>query len=85
MSKNNEIQFNAGSYVFLEGDEKVKTVYIVKSGEIALSRSNKKLKGIRTSAKSGDIIGFISVSINRPRVESAVTIKSSADIQFDLG
>jgi len=71
MTDLNRRVFRAGSYIYVEGDEDVDSVYIIEKGEVDFKTINDKIKRSRERVRAGDIIGFISALCNRPRMESA--------------
>jgi len=77
MEEQREQKFKAGSYIYIEGDEDIGEVFIVKSGQVNFTFQNKKIKRARNGASPGDIFGFISSLTNRPRLESAVVSEDS--------
>ncbi len=70
--KNKNITFyKKGTYIYIEGEEDSDSVYIIENGEVEFSSSNQYIKLNKESAKKGDIFGFISALINRPRNETS--------------
>ena len=63
--------FKKGSYIFIEGDEDVDSVYILEDGIVEQKKLNLDVKYYKNNMKKGDIFGFISSLCNRPRLESA--------------
>ena len=82
MNPQKENTYKAGSYIYIEGDEDVEKIYLVKKGEIGLPASNDRIKRAKTSVKAGDIFGFISSLCKKPRMESAVAVSDSVVVEF---
>ncbi|MCX7677964.1 MAG: cyclic nucleotide-binding domain-containing protein [Spirochaetes bacterium] len=83
MSETKKSLFKKGAYVYVEGDEDVDEVYIVERGAIELVTENKKIKRYKTTISDGEIFGFISALIRRPRMESAFALKDSIVISVN--
>lgn len=58
-------------YIYIEGDEDIDSVYIIEEGSVGFESSNQYVNRYKKTAKSGDIIGFVSSLSNQPRIESA--------------
>jgi CRP/FNR family transcriptional regulator len=76
MSENKKL-FKAGSYIYIEEDEDIDEIYLLKSGEIRLETMNKKSPLNNERIHNGDIFGFISSLGSRPRTESALAVVDS--------
>ena len=76
MSENKKF-FKAGSYIYIEEDEDVNEIYLVKNGEVKLETLNKKSPLNNEKIQIGDVFGFISSLGNRPRTESALAAVDS--------
>jgi CRP/FNR family transcriptional regulator len=74
MSTRKKNKFKKGSYIYIEGDEDINTVYIIEEGSVGFESSNQYVNRYKKSAKSGDIIGFVSSLSNQPRIESACAL-----------
>ena len=71
-NRNKNISFyKKGTYIYIEGDEDTEYVFLVEKGEVEFSSSNQSIILHKVSAGKGDIFGFISALINRPRMETA--------------
>lgn len=80
MSDTKKSLFKKGAYVYVEGDEDVDDVFIVERGTIELVTENKKIKRYKPLVTDGEIFGFITALIRRPRMESAVALKDTVII-----
>jgi CRP/FNR family transcriptional regulator len=72
--------FKKGAYVYVEGDEDIDDVFIVERGAVELVSENKKIKRYKPLVTDGEIFGFITALIRRPRMESAVALKDTVVI-----
>lgn len=72
--------FKKGAYVYVEGDEDVDEVYIIEKGTVELVSENKQIKRYKTVVTDGEIFGFITALIKRPRMESVVALKDTVVI-----
>ncbi len=83
MSDTKKSLFKKGAYVYVEGDEDVDDVFIVERGTIELVTENKKIKRYKPLVTDGEIFGFITALIRRPRMESAVALKDTVIISVN--
>lgn len=74
--------YKSGSYIYLEGDEEVNNVFILKEGDIVLRSINENLREYEKRIKPGDVFGFISALSNRPRMATAFAKTDSTVIVF---
>lgn len=78
-----QIQFKKNSYLYVEGDEDSKYVYLIKSGKVSYIYNNPNLKNIFKAANPGDIVGYITSLSERPRLVSAVAVEDTVVAQFE--
>ena len=76
------ITHKAGSFIYVEGDEDIEHIYIIKTGKVEQQSSIKELKGVQQISGAGDTIGFISSLANRPRMVSAKALTDSTLIKI---
>ncbi|PKL41097.1 MAG: hypothetical protein CVV44_00215 [Spirochaetae bacterium HGW-Spirochaetae-1] len=76
--KDKKYTFKKGSYIYVEGDEDVESVFILEKGEIQLTQINQNIPNYKNILSEGDIFGFISALSNHPRTESAVTLRDTS-------
>lgn len=74
--------YKAGSYIYIEGDEDVDTVYIVEKGQVEFKSSNERMRSHGSSAGPGDVFGFVSSLSRRPRMETAFAKVNSSLLIF---
>jgi len=72
--------FKKGAYIYVEGDEDVDEVYIIEKGAVELVSENKQIRRYKTVVTDGEIFGFITALIRRPRMESVVALKDTTVI-----
>jgi len=72
--------FKKGAYIYVEGDEDVDEVYIIERGTVELVSENKRIKRYKPVVTDGEIFGFITALIRRPRMESVVALKDTVVI-----
>ena len=80
MSDTKKSLFKKGAYVYVEGDEDVDEVYIIEKGTVELVSENKQIKRYKNVVTDGEIFGFITALIRRPRMESVVALKDTVVI-----
>ncbi len=83
MSDTKKSLFKKGAYVYVEGDEDVDDVFIVERGAVELVTENKKIKRYKPLVTDGEIFGFITALIRRPRMESAVALKDTVVVSVN--
>ncbi len=66
--------FKKGTYIYIEGDDDIDSVFIIEEGRIGFKSSNQYVNRYKKTAKPGDIIGFVSSLSNQPRIESAFAL-----------
>lgn len=69
--------------MYVEGDEDVDDIYIVEHGAVELVTENKKIKRYKPIITDGEVFGFITALIRRPRTESAVALKDSVIVSVN--
>jgi CRP-like cAMP-binding protein len=74
MSTRKKNRYKKGAYIYIEGDEDIDSVYIIEEGSVGFESSNQYVNKYQKTAKSGDIIGFVSSLSNQPRIESACAL-----------
>jgi CRP-like cAMP-binding protein len=77
-----KIAYRAGSYIYIEGDETVNSVFIVEKGRIKFQTENEFISRNKTSAGPGEIFGFISSLCGKPRMESAIAASDSVVVEL---
>ncbi len=80
MSDTKKSLFKKGAYIYVEGDEDVDEVYIIEKGAVELVSENKQIRRYKTVVTDGEIFGFITALIRRPRMESVVALKDTTVI-----
>jgi CRP/FNR family transcriptional regulator len=74
--------YKAGSYIYIEGDEDVESVYIVQSGHVKLMSYKHQVLMIDDDSGPGEMFGVISSLSGRPRMESAVAATDANVVIF---
>ena len=77
MSDTKKSLFKKDAYVYVEGDEDVNDVYIIEKGAVELVGENKQIKRYKSVVTDGEVFGFITALIGKPRMESAVALKDT--------
>ncbi len=82
MANEKNIKLKTGDYAFIQGDEKVDNVFIVKTGKIELKHDNTSITLSKQHLGPGDPLGFISALSKKPRLTSAMAIENSVLLKF---
>lgn len=78
-----ERTFKKGSYIFIEGDEDSRSVFLVKKGRVShICRSPVLSKALKDAAE-GDFFGFISAFSGRPRLSSAIAVEDTTAVEIE--
>lgn len=67
-------RYRPNALIFIEGNKTNDTFYILKSGQVAVSRIHEITEDSNTVLKAGDPFGVVSCLANRPRLESVRTL-----------
>jgi CRP-like cAMP-binding protein len=65
-------EYKSGSYLYIEGDEEAKYIFIIKRGTVKYKCKNERLNRVSRPSKAGDVIGFIESLCKRPRLNTAI-------------
>ncbi len=75
--------YNAGSYIYIEGDADADNVFIVEKGLVEFKSSTNRVRSHGNMAETGDVFGAISCLSRRPRMETAFAKVNTAVIVFE--